>query len=322
MNDFLSTVYFGNTITTYIIAIAVFIITIMVIHIFKKIALNKLKKWAEKSKTTIDDFIVSGIEKTAVPLLYFGAFILAVRTLILPANVERIVEIVSVIIVSFFVLRSITALLGYSLNAYLKRKASENDNIENRQKQVRGVLTVVNIIIWVVGLIFVLDNLGFKISAAIAGLGVGGIAIALAAQAVLGDLFSYFVIFLDRPFEIGDFLTVGDNAGSVEYIGLKSTRIRSLSGEQLVFSNSDLVNSRIHNYKRMERRRVVFKLGVIYQTTAQQLSEIPSIVKGIIEKQSDVTFDRGHFAAFGDFSLNFEFVYYIQSADYTKYMDT
>ncbi len=322
MTEFLSTVYFGNTVTTYITAIAVFVISVIVIHIFKKIVLNKLQKWSEKTKTTIDDFIVSGIEKTVIPLLYFGALVLSVKTLILPANIERIIEIATVIIVTFFILRAITALLGYSLNEYLRRKAGDDINFENRRKQIRGILTIVNVLIWVVGLVFVLDNLGFKVSAALTGLGIGGVAIALAAQTILGDLFSYFVIFFDRPFEIGDFLVVGDKVGNVEYIGIKSTRIRSLSGEQLVFSNTDLVNSRIHNYKKMERRRVVFKLGVIYQTTAQQLAEIPTIVKSIIQEQAEVTFDRGHFSTFGDFSLNFEFVYYIQSSDYIKYMDT
>ncbi len=322
MNDFLSAVYFGNTITTYITAIAVFIIVVVVIQIFKKIVLNKLQKWSENTKTTIDDFIVSGIKKTAIPLLYFGAFIFAVKILILPANIQRIIEVVTVIVVTFFVLRAITALLGYSLNEYLRRRSGEDSNFDNKRKQIKGILTIVNVLIWIVGLVFALDNLGFKVGAALTGLGIGGVAIALAAQAVLGDLFSYFVIFFDRPFEIGDFLVVGDKVGNVEYIGIKSTRIRSLSGEQLVFSNTDLVNSRIHNFKKMERRRVVFKLGVIYQTTAQQLAEIPSIVKSIIEEQTDVTFDRGHFSTFGDFSLNFEFVYYIQTSDYNKYMDT
>jgi len=167
-----------------------------------------------------------------------------------------------------------------------------------------------------------MDNLGFNISAIVAGLGIGGIAIALAAQAILGDLFSYFVIFFDRPFEVGDFITVQDKVGTVEYTGIKTTRVRALSGEQLVFSNTDLTNSRIHNFKKMQERRVVFKLGVIYQTPASQLEQIPKIVRGIIEKHNDVRFDRGHFATFGDFSLNFEFVYFIIGSDYVKYMDT
>ena len=321
MSDFLSQVYYGNALSVYFTVLGSFIIGLIIIYIFKRIVVKKLEKWSEKTETTIDDFIVRGIEKTVVPLLYFSAFILAIKILVLPPKIERSIEIASVIIITFFILRSITAILRFSLDSYLRKKAGPEGDIENRRKQMKGILTIVNILIWIVGLMFVLDNLGFKISAAIAGLGIGGIAIALAAQTILGDLFSYFVIFFDRPFEIGDFLIVGDKVGSVEYIGIKSTRIRSLSGEQLVFSNTDLVNSRVHNYKKMERRRVVFKLGVIYQTKAKQLAEIPPLVKNIIEEQKDVTFDRGHFASYGDFSLNFEFVYYVLSADYVKYMD-
>jgi small-conductance mechanosensitive channel len=181
---------------------------------------------------------------------------------------------------------------------------------------------LINIVVWVIGIVFLMDNLGFDISAVIAGLGIGGIAIALAAQAILGDLFSYFVIFFDRPFEVGDFIVVGDKVGSVEYTGIKTTRVRALSGEQLVFSNTDLTNSRIHNFKKMERRRVVFKLGVVYQTPSEKLAEISTLVKEIIEKQEDVIFDRGHFSAYGDFSLNFEFVYYVMGSDYVQYMNT
>jgi small-conductance mechanosensitive channel len=193
---------------------------------------------------------------------------------------------------------------------------------EEKARQLRGMTVLINIFVWVIGLVFIMDNLGFDISAVIAGLGIGGIAIALAAQTILGDLFSYFVIFFDRPFEVGDFITVQDKVGTVEYTGIKTTRIRALTGEQLVFSNTDLTNSRIHNFKKMQERRVVFKLGVIYQTTAAQLEEIPKIVRGIIESHSDVRFDRGHFASYGDFSLNFEFVYYVFGSDYVKYMDT
>jgi small-conductance mechanosensitive channel len=155
----------------------------------------------------------------------------------------------------------------------------------------------------------------------VAGLGIGGIAVALAAQAILGDLFSYFVIFFDRPFEIGDFIIIGDFMGSIEHIGIKTTRIRSLGGEQLVFSNTDLTNSRIRNYKRMEKRRVVFKLGIVYQTTTSQVKEVPGIIKTAIENVQDTVFDRAHFATYGDFSLDFEVVYYVLSGDYNKYMD-
>ena len=317
MQNFLNQSYWGNTIALYITAVGIFIVSVIAVKIFKKIILGRLKKWAEKTKTTLDDFLIHALEKSVLPLLYYGAFYLAIKTLILIPKVAKVIDVASIILVTFFALRVITSLLHFSLDLVLSRKGES----DTRKKELRGLTTIVNVSIWILGFVFLLDNLGFDISTVIAGLGIGGIAIALAAQTILGDLFSYFVIFLDRPFEIGDFIVVGDKVGAVEYIGIKTTRIRALGGEQLVFSNKDLTNSRIHNYKKMEKRRVVFHLGVIYQTTSEQLTEIPKIVKAIIEEQEDATFDRGHFQNYGDFSLNFEFVYYVIGADYNKYMD-
>jgi small-conductance mechanosensitive channel len=177
------------------------------------------------------------------------------------------------------------------------------------------------ILIWTIVFLLVLDNLGVNITALIAGLGVGGIAVALALQTILGDLFASLSIVLDKPFVVGDFLIVGDLLGSVEYVGLKTTRLRSLSGEQLVFSNSDLLSSRIRNYGRMYQRRVVFNLGVTYQTPRDKLIKIPEIVRAAIEQQDKTRFDRSHFKEYGDFALVFESVYYVQGPDYNEYMD-
>ncbi|MFZ0455938.1 MAG: mechanosensitive ion channel family protein [Ignavibacteriaceae bacterium] len=318
MHDFLNQTYFGNTILTFITAVVIFLIGIIIINIFRKIILSRLKKWAEKTETSLDDFLIRGIEKAVIPLLYYGAFYLAAKTLAIPSKAEMLLNTISVILITFLALRVLTSFISYSLGVYVRKKGAG----EAKEKEFKGITTILTLIVWALGLVFLLDNLGFKVASVIAGLGVGGIAIALAAQAVLGDLFAYFVIFFDRPFEIGDFIIVGDKLGSIEYIGLKTTRLRSLGGEQLVFSNKDLTDSRIHNYKRMERRRIVFRLGVIYQTKAEHLKEIPGIVRKIIEDTEKTTFDRGHFANYGDFSLNFEFVYYVLSPDYNIYMDT
>jgi len=177
------------------------------------------------------------------------------------------------------------------------------------------------LILWSVIVLMALENVGIDITALVAGLGVGGIAVALAVQNILGDLFASLSIVLDKPFVIGDFIIIGDYMGTVEHIGLKTTRIRSLSGEQLVFANNDLLQSRIRNFKRMYERRVVFNLGVVYQTPHEKLQKIPQIVREIIEQQHPVRFDRAHFKSFGDFSLNFEVVYWVQNPDYTVYMD-
>ena len=180
---------------------------------------------------------------------------------------------------------------------------------------------VLRLVVWAAVLLVMLDNLGVNVTALVAGLGVGGIAVALAAQNILGDLFASLSIVLDKPFVVGDFLVIGDFLGTVEHVGLKTTRLRSLSGEQVVFANSDLLKSRIRNYGRMFERRVVLSLGVTYQTAAAKLKQIPVIVRAAIEAQEHIRFDRAHFQGFGDSALQFETVYFVLSPDYNLYMD-
>lgn len=176
--------------------------------------------------------------------------------------------------------------------------------------------------IWILVGLLALANLGIDVTGLIAGLGIGGIAIALALQNVLGDLFASLSIVLDKPFEVGDFIIVGDLMGTVETVGLKTTRVRSLSGEQLVFPNGDLLGSRIRNYKRMNERRVVFSFGVLYETPPEKVAAIPGTVREIVEARSRTRFDRAHFQGFGDSSLDFEVVYYMLVPDYNAMMDT
>ncbi|MBE0570376.1 MAG: mechanosensitive ion channel family protein [Ignavibacteriaceae bacterium] len=318
MQDYLNQTFWGNTVQSYIIAAGIFIIGLIIVKILQKIVLRRLKKWAEKTETTLDDLLIKSIEKSIIPLLFYGVFYSSLTSLTLHDRASRIVEVASLFVVTFFIIRFISSTIMFMISYFIKKQ----ERGEEKARQLRGMTVLINIFVWVIGIVFLMDNLGFDISAVIAGLGIGGIAIALAAQTILGDLFSYFVIFFDRPFEVGDFITVQDKVGTVEYTGIKTTRVRALTGEQLVFSNTDLTNSRIHNFKKMQERRVVFKLGVVYQTTAAQLEEIPKIVRQIIEAHSDVRFDRGHFASYGDFSLNFEFVYFVSGSEYVKYMDT
>jgi small-conductance mechanosensitive channel len=318
MQEFLNQVFWGNIIQDYLVALGIFVVGLIIVKILQKIVLYRLKKWSEKTETKVDDFLIKGIEKSIIPLLYYGAFYLGLRSLTLSSQVIDIIKISSLFILTFFILKFISSTVMFFMSYFVQKQERGDEKV----RQLRGMTVLINVIIWVIGLLFLMDNIGFDITTVIAGLGIGGIAIALAAQAVLGDIFSYFVIFFDRPFEVGDFIVVGDKKGTVEYTGIKTTRIRALSGEQLVFSNTDLTNSRLHNFKKMQERRVVFSLGVIYQTTAAQLEEIPKLVREIIEKHSDVRFDRGHFSSYGDFSLNFEFVYFVLGSDYVKYMDT
>ena len=311
------TIIFKNRILDYLICLFIFLISILIIHLFRRFILVRLRHWAERTATTLDDFLIGIFQGCLIPLLYFGAFYLSVRTLILNPTLSKIIDILGLVLLTFFTIRSLIAVINYGLEVYWLK--SQKDI--SKERSLKGVLKIIKVVVWGLGIVFLLDNLGFKISTVIAGLGIGGVAVALAAQTILGDLFSYFAIFFDRPFEIGDFIIVGDYLGTIEHIGIKTTRIRSLGGEQIVFSNADLTNSRVRNYKRMDQRRVVFKLGVTYQTTLKQLKMIPRIITDVIKNTKDTIFDRAHFFSYGDFSLIFEVVYYVLSRDYNKYMD-
>lgn len=317
MNEFLDKVYYSNTVQDYLIVLAAVLLGIVLIKVFKGTILRKVKVWTDRTATKIDNYLVSTIDRFGIPTAYILLVYFALHYLTLSDKVEDILTIAITVAVTFLVIRFVSSTILLILHSYIKRQ----ENGAEKVKQVGGLMIIINIVIWAIGLLFFFDNMGYDVTAVVAGLGIGGIAVALAAQNILGDLFNYFVIFFDRPFEVGDFLIVDDKLGVVEYIGIKTTRIKSLSGEQLVFSNSDLTNSRIHNYKRMQRRRVLFRIGVIYQTPYSLLKEIPGVLRSIVEAQDKVEFDRAHFASYGDSSLDFEIVYYVLSSDYNIYMD-
>ncbi|MGE0733888.1 MAG: mechanosensitive ion channel family protein [Alphaproteobacteria bacterium] len=176
--------------------------------------------------------------------------------------------------------------------------------------------------IWAIVVMLVMDNLGIKVTAVMAGLGIGGIAVALAAQNILGDLFASLAIIFDKPFQVGDFIVVGEALGTVERIGIKTTRLRSLSGEQIVLGNTELLKGRIHNFKRMHERRIEFVVRIAYDTDPEKLTALPPAIKAIVEAQPRTRFDRAHFKSFGDYGLIFEVAYYVLHTDYNFYMDT
>lgn len=317
MDNFWSQVFLGNTLKDWAIAIGIIVVTFAVLRIAGSIVRNKLKVWSQRTNTQFDDFLITLINRFIIPCLYILGVYWGVQSLQLTGKVSRVADVVMLFTATYFVVRLIASAIAYFINAYV----SAQDDNASRQKQARGIIVLVNILVWIAGTLFLIDNLGYNITTIITGLGIGGIAIALATQAILGDLFSYFVIFFDKPFEIGDFIIVGDKMGAVEYVGIKTTRIRSLGGEQLIFSNTDLTNSRVHNYKRMEKRRVAFTFRVSYNTPVEKVNKVSGIIRRIIEAQPDTQFDRAHFLSFGDFSLNFEVVYNVLSPDYNLYMD-
>jgi small-conductance mechanosensitive channel len=288
------------------------------IFAFKHIVIRRLDTLAERTGTRFGKRIAETLHATKVLLLLPLAAYIGARYLELPERIDLVVSRITVV----------ALLMQAALWANRFIAVWLNDTIqEKRQTDAAGATTlgvlgfVARLAVWSLVLLLALDNLGFNITALLAGMGIGGIAVALAAQNILGDLFASLSIVLDKPFVVGDFIIVGEQLGTVEYIGLKTTRIRSLGGEQIVFSNTDLLGSRIRNYKRMQERRVVFGFGVVYQTPHEKLQTIPGMVREIIGKLDRARFDRAHFKEYGDSSLNFEVVYYVLSADYNVYMD-
>lgn len=316
--EFLNSLFIGNSISTWFITIGVTIIVYCLLIVIKRLVLRYIRKFAEKTATQLDDLLadlIANFKRFPMFLLsvYFGSTVLT-----LPPKVIRFIEIALILSLLFQAGIWGNRIINYFIEQFLLKRGSGASN----NKSVPTVLRFISrTLLWSIILLFTLDNLGINITTLLAGLGVGGIAIALALQNVLGDLFASLSILLDRPFEIGDFITVGDHLGTVEHIGIKTTRLRSLSGEENIFSNADLLQSRIRNYKRMSERRTVFSFGVTYQTPFDKLKRIPAIVKEIIERQKQARFDRAHFKDYGDSSLNFEIVYFVLSPDYNLYMD-
>jgi small-conductance mechanosensitive channel len=310
--------FLDNSVQNWLISLAVAAVVLIVLYIIKRLSMSRLTMLARETDNKWDDAVADMLSRTRIPFIFIVSLFLGSLFLSIADEYRQIAYSIAAITLLFQG--------GLWLNGLLLFWLRQDQ--EQRKKTDPASVAAVNamgfvgrLLLWAVVLLLVLENLGVDVTALVAGLGVGGIAVALAVQNILGDMFASLSIVLDKPFTIGDFLIIDDYLGSVEHIGLKTTRMRSLSGEQLVFSNTDLLNSRIKNYGRMFERRVVFKLGVTYQTPHDKLRRIPGIIRAAIEEQEPVRFDRSHFQSYGDFSLLFETVYYILTPDYNIYMD-
>jgi small-conductance mechanosensitive channel len=316
--EFLEQTFYNNTIQNWLIAAAIIVGGITLLSIIKMFIHRHLLALSQKTDNEIDDLIAELVLQTKFIVLLVVAVFVSSFYLTLPDKINIIVNKIFVITLLLQGAFWGTAIIKWWIGRYRKQKI-ETDAASVTTFNAIGFL--LRIFLWTIILLLTLDNLGINITALVAGLGIGGIAIALALQNILGDLFASLSIVLDKPFVIGDFIIIDNYLGSVEHVGLKTTRIRSLSGEQLVFSNNDLLNSRIRNYKRMYERRVLFTFGVVYQTPHEKLKIIPGLVQEIIESNEQVRFDRAHFKDYGNFSLNFEVVYWVKVPDYNVYMD-
>lgn len=319
-NHWLQIDFLGNTVAAYLSAFIIGLISLVLLHAAARIVCSHFRRMSGGTGTAAvyAGFMLTMIKRIVFPLLSPGAFYLALIQLKLNPGFFRVLNIAAVAILTIQATRLILAVSIFVLEqTWLKQQTDKGGTPVSR-----SILTILQLIVWGLAIVFMFDNLGFNVSAIVAGLGITGVAVALAAQTILGDLFNYFVIFFDRPFEEGDFIIFDDYMGVIENIGIKSTRIRALDGEQIVISNSNLTAAKIRNFKRMEKRRAQFKIGVTYETPNDKLQKIPAIVRAAIEAQPKTRFDHANFKEFAESSLNYEVVYYILNADYNFYAET
>ncbi|MEW6363599.1 MAG: mechanosensitive ion channel family protein [Acidobacteriota bacterium] len=308
----------GNRTIDCAVALGVAVGFMSLLFLFKRLVVHQLAAHARKTQTRVDDILMDVLGRTRPWLLLPLALHIGAQALALPPKVEYLLAKLTVIALliqaAIWLNRAVVNWLTHAVSATREQDAADKTTLAILGFVARTAL-------WSTALLLALDNLGFDITALLTGLGIGGIAVALAAQNILGDLFASLSIALDKPFVIGDFIIVDDIQGTVEHVGLKTTHIRSLGGERIVVSNTDLLKSRIRNYKDMKERRVLFTFGLTYQTPADKIDRISAWVREIIDAQPKARCDRAHFKEYADSALSFEIVYFVLDPDYTAYMD-
>ena len=308
----------GVSLVDWCIAIGSGVVLAGVLIIVRRLVTNRFKKLAKRTNNKVDDLIALLVKETRRYTFVAAGIGLAIYIRDFPEQIDQI-AIRSVFLIFLFQVGLWgNAAITWWVDLYQEEKMAVDPSSVTT---IRGVALIGYILLWSVLLLLTLDNFGIDVTALVTGLGIGGIAVALAVQNILGDLFASLSIMLDKPFVIGDFLVIDDYKGTVEDIGLKTTRLRSLSGEQIIISNSDLLKSRIRNYKRMNQRRIAFTVGVEYETDKKLLDQIPLMLEQAVSRQEQVRFDRAHFQSFGDSALMFEVVYFVLESDYTLYMN-
>ncbi|MCF7866354.1 mechanosensitive ion channel family protein [Candidatus Woesearchaeota archaeon] len=318
-NQYLNWTLLGSSGLQWAEAIGIFLIIIFGVLILKAVIMGWLKVIAKKTKNDFDDALLDAIDEIKWPFYVLIALFSAAGYLSVNNILDKITFILTILVVVFYIGKILRVIIVHGARLLGEKNKSKDEVPDDTMAHVLS--TIIQIFIWVGAILFILSNLGFNVGTALAGVGIGGIAIAFALQNVLSDIFASFSIYFDKPFKKGDYIVIGTDMGVVERIGIKSTRIKTLQGQELVVSNKELTETRVNNFKKMERRRAVFTLGVTYDTSVKKLEKIPKIIAKIFERVDNADLDRAHFKSYGDFSLNYEIVYYVNAPDYAIYMD-
>ncbi len=314
INDyFMGREFFGNSFSSYAKAFLIFVVLLIILKIFEKYVFSKLKKFSKNTDTDIDDLVISLIDSIKSRFYVIVSLWTSLQFLNFNIVWDNIIDSLFVVFVAS---QLINLLKGGA--KYIRNRDNNGPNVKSA---VGAIMMLVKVVIWVFVFLFILSIFNIDITALIAGLGIGGIAVAFAVQGILSDLFSSISLYLDKPFEIDDFVVFGDISGTIKKIGIKTTRIQSLNGEEIIVPNQNISSSLVHNYGRMGKRRVLVKLGVEYSTKKENLISIPEIIERILVDVDDVEFDRCHLKSLGDSAVEFELVYYVDNPDYVKYLD-
>lgn len=316
MSDFLTREWRANPISAWLLALGILAGALAVFLLVRWLVVRRLGGTAKRTKNWVDDLVVDVIQRTKVWFIIVLAGVAAAQILTLPPGPLRALR--SILVIGALLQLGIwgNGLISFWMRVYTSTRSDSSGAATIQAVGFLGRLALAAVII-----LTALRNFGVDITALVAGLGIGGIAIALAAQNILGDLFAALSIVLDRPFVIGDFIVVDNLEGTVEHVGLKTTRLRSLGGEQIVVSNTDLLKSRIRNYRRLAERRVSLGLLVAHETAPAVVARLPQMLREIVERQAPVRFERAHLAGITELGLRLEVVYHVLSADYNLHMD-
>ena len=318
LNNLAETEWLGSSLDVWFVLLVAWATVALILIFAHRIVLRRVRHISSRTENIIDDVLATLLGRTKLYFLVALALYISVGAITLSDQVTNYISRIAFLFLLVQVVFWGNAAITDWVRLYKEQKL-EKDPAAVTSMQAVGFIA--RLLLYTAIFLVALDNFGIDVTTLIAGLGIGGIAVALALQNILGDLFASLTIVLDKPFEVGDFLIVGDTLGSVEKVGLKTTRLRSLSGEQIVVANGDLLGSRIRNYKRMDERRILFSFGVAYDTPSAQLERIPEMAQHIIEAREHTRFDRAHFKGFGDSTLDFEVVYYMQTPEYITFMD-
>jgi len=313
----------GETnLTPYVAALGIFLLLSLAFKLVLAVLLRHLQHLSRKTTTDVDDVVIDAVSGIRAWVYTLVSLFIALQFFVLPEIADKIITGAVLLAVVWQAIEVVLCFVEYAAVRFLEKDEDGDGEVDPNSTTAAHLMTLIaRIVLWGFGGIFVLSNLGIDVTSLIAGLGIGGIAVAFALQGVLSDLFASFSIYADKPFRIGDFVVLGTDSGTVEKIGIKTTRIRTLQGEELVVSNAELTTARVQNFKKMEERRTAVQFGITYETPHDLVKQVNGIVERIFENIAGARLDRVHFTSFGDSALIFDVVFYVDTSDYTEFLN-